>query len=115
MDKVRFRSGSPEKIGGWILATNYDVDPASSNYYSYNFQGVCRDLVNWASLSGENLIGVGTHLRYYILYGGVYRNVTPYRSPTNALSNPFTTVSGSSVVTVADTAHGASPGDFVIF
>jgi hypothetical protein len=115
MDKVRFRSGTPEKIGGWILATNYDVDPASANYYSYNFQGVCRDLVNWASLSGENLIGVGTHLRYYLLYGGVYRNITPYRSPTNALTNPFTTVSGSSVVTVVDNAHGAAPGDFVIF
>ena len=115
MDKVRFRSGTPEKIGGWILATNYDVDPASTNYYLYNFQGVCRDLVNWASLSGENLIGAGTHLRYYLLYGGVYRNITPYRSPTNALTNPFTTVSGSSVVTVVDSAHGAAAGDFVIF
>lgn len=115
MDKVRFRSGAPEKIGGWILASNYDVDPTSSNYYVYNYQGVCRDLVNWASLSGENLVGAGTHLRYYLLYGGVYRNISPYRSATNVLTNPFTTVSGSSVVTVADTAHGVSPGDFVIF
>ena len=115
MDKVRFRSGTPEKIGGWILASQYDVDPASGNYYSYNYQGVCRDLVNWASLSGENLVGVGTHLRYYILYGSIYRNITPYRSATNALTNPFTTVEDDPVVTVADTAHGASVGDFVVF
>jgi len=115
MDKVRFRSGTPQKIGGWLLAGSYTVDPANSNYYLYNYQGVCRDLVNWASLSGENLVGVGTHLRYYLFYGGIYRNITPYRAPTNPLTNPFTTVDGSSVVTVADTAHGASPSDFVIF
>jgi len=110
IDKVRFRSGTPQKMGGWILNSPY-----STTDYTYFYQGVARSLVNWASLSSENLIGVGTHVRYYIQYGSIYYNVTPLASTQTGLSNPFTTVNGSTQVTVADTAHGAQTNDFVIF
>lgn len=102
MDKVRFRSGSPQKIGGWV--------PAATGV----FQGIGRNLINWSTLVGENLIGLGTHIRYYLNYGQTYHNITPLRATATGLSNPFTTVNGSTTVTVTDTAHGASAGDFVV-
>ncbi len=104
-DKIRFRSGSPQKIGGWIKE--------GSNTY----QGVCRNLLNWSTLAGENLLGVGTHLRYYINYGSTFYNITPLRdSPnTETLTNPFATTNGSTTVIVTDVAHSANTGDFVVF
>lgn len=110
IDKVRFRSGTPQKIGGWVLNSPY-----STTDYTYFYQGVARSIINWASLSSENLIGVGTHVRYYIQYGSIYYNITPLASTQTGLSNPFTTVSGSTQVTVSDTAHGAQSNDFVVF
>jgi hypothetical protein len=101
-DKVRFRSGSPEKIGGW--------ERISANF----FLGACRSLWNWITLGGANLLGVGTNLKFYIESGGSYYDITPIRSsPT--LNNPFTATLGSSVITVADVAHGCLTGDFVTF
>jgi len=101
-DKVRFRSGSPEKIGGW--------ERISANF----FLGACRSLWNWVTLGGANLLGVGTNLKFYVENGGSYFDITPIRSsPT--LNNPFTATLGSSVITVADTAHGCLTGDFVTF
>jgi len=101
-DKVRFRSGSPEKIGGW--------ERISANF----FLGACRSLWNWITLGGANLLGVGTNLKFYIENGGSYYDITPIRSsPT--LNNPFTATLGSSVITVADVAHGCLTGDFVTF
>lgn len=110
IDKVRFRSGAPQKIGGWVLNSQY-----STTDYTYFYQGVARSIINWSSLSSENLIGVGTHVRYYVQYGSVYYNVTPLASTQAGLSNPFTTASGSTQVTVVDTAHGAQTNDFVVF
>lgn len=101
-DKVRFRQGNPEKLGGW--------ERISSN----TFLGVCRSLWNWVTLSAQNLIGVGTNLKFYIERGGFYYDVTPIRS-TVTLSNPFDTISGLSTVTVNDTAHGCVTGDYVTF
>lgn len=101
-EKVRFRQGTPEKIGGWQR-----ISP-------YTFQGICRFLWNWATLGFENLLAVGTNLKFYIERGGVYNDVTPIRE-TATLTNPFTTASGSAVVTVTDTTHGAADGDFVTF
>ena len=103
-DKVRFRQGTPEKIGGWTrLSANY-------------FLGVCRSLWNWVTLGGANLLGVGTNLKFYIEYGGDYYDITPLRvvpAPTiNA--NPFAG-DGTTTVTVTDTAHGGTTGDFVTF
>jgi len=101
-EKVRFRSGMPEKIGGW--------QRISSN----TFLGVCRSLWNWVTLGGLNLIGVGTNLKFYIERGGAYYDTTPIRD-TVTLTNPFTATNGSPVITVADTAHGCVTGDFVTY
>ena len=101
-DKVRFRQGTPEKIGGWAQISG-------ATYY-----GVCRSLWSWATLNGTSLMGVGTNLKYYIEQGFNYYDITPIRAYTT-LSNPFTATSGSSVVTVAHTSHGAATGDFVDF
>jgi len=101
-DKVRFRQGNPEKIGGWV--------PFSANI----FLGICRSLWNWITLAGENLIGVGTNLKFYILRGGAYYDITPIRV-TTTLTNPFTATNGSAVIAVFDTAHGCVEGDFVTY
>lgn len=101
-EKVRFRQGTPEKIGGWQR-----ISP-------YTFQGVCRFLWNWVTLSFDNLLAVGTNLKFYIERGGVYNDITPIRE-TATLTNPFTTASGSAVVTVTDASHGGKTGDFVTF
>lgn len=102
-DKVRFRQGTPEKIGGW--------QRISSN----TFLGVCRNLWNWVTLAFENLMGVGTNLKYYIERDGVYNDITPIRSTVTLPTNPFTG-NGTTTVTVTTTAaHGAKVGDFVTF
>jgi hypothetical protein len=79
-DKVRFRSGYPEKIGGWSAIT-----------YT-TFLGTCRSLWNWITLKGYNLLGVGTHLKFYVENGGVYYDITPIAATTNPMgNNPFAT------------------------
>jgi len=99
---VRFRQGTPEKIGGWAqISVN-------------TFLGVCRSLWNWVTLNAQNLMGVGTNLKYYIENGGVYYDVTPIRAEVT-LTNPFTTISTSKIVTVADSSGGYKNGDFVTF
>jgi len=105
-DKVRFRQGTPEKIGGWVRI--------SANV----FQGVCRSLWNWVTLGGQNLIGVGTNLKFYIQNGGTYYDITPTRTTSTLTTNYFTTntatnSSGKTTVTVNHTAHGALNNDFV--
>ena len=109
-DKVRFRSGYPEKIGGWA-ALSYST-----------FKGVCRSLWNWVTLNGFNLMGVGTNLKMYVEYGGQYNDITPVRKTTGAGAVPPTTsptfaaTDGSSIITVTDPSVGAyQAGDFVTF
>ena len=101
-DKVRFRSGYPEKIGGWAVLT-----------YT-TFIGTCRSLWNWVTLKAFDLMGVGTEKKFYIEYGSTYYDITPIRR-AKVLTNPFSTTSGSPTVTVTDTGHGAITGDFVTF
>jgi len=101
-DKIRFRQGTPEVIGGW--------QRISAN----TFLGICRSLWNWVTLGRLNLTGLGTNLKFYIERGGNYSDITPLRS-TVVLTNPFTAVNGSPVISVADTAHGCVTGDFVTF
>jgi hypothetical protein len=103
MDKVRFRNGFPEKIGGW--------EPVSV----YTFQGVCRSLFNWNSLAPETLLGLGTNLKYYIERGGFYFDITPVRDTTAAGDVTFAATDGSATLTVTDANHGALEGDFVTF
>ena len=102
-DKVRFRQGMPEKIGGW---TQYNG--------AYTYQGVCRLLWNWITLTNQNLIAVGTNLKFYVTYGTQYYDITPVRSVVT-LTGPFAATTGSSTITVTATAHGALAGDFVTF
>ena len=101
-NNVRFRQGTPEKIGGWTrLSATF-------------FLGVCRSLWNWVTLGGANLLGVGTNLKFYIESGGVYNDITPLRASSTINNNPFAG-NGTTTVTVTDTAHGGSTGDFVTF
>ena len=128
-DKVRFRSGYPEKIGGWILdtgtynstapigtlvasGTETSAAPPAGAYW-----GVCRSMWNWNSLAGNNYLGMGTNLKFYIQNGpnGYFYDITPIRdSNTTSAGTAFTTVNSSTTVTVNDPGHGAQTGDFVM-
>jgi hypothetical protein len=100
-EKVRFRQGTPEKIGGWTRL--------SSN----TFLGVCRSLWNWVTLASQNLLGVGTNLKFYIENGGYYYDVTPIRAE-HTLTNPFTP-NGTTTILVTDATGGFINNDFVTF
>jgi hypothetical protein len=113
MDKVRFRSGYPEKIGGWVADTGTAdavLQPPTGSYW-----GVARSLWNWVTLSGYNLLGVGTNLKYYIQQtaGGDFYDITPIRDVNTVASNAFTTTNGSTTVIVNDPGHNTQNGDFV--
>jgi hypothetical protein len=101
-DKVRFRQGNPEVIGGW--------EPFSAS----NYLGVCRSLWNWVLLDGTNVVGIGTNLKFYISQGGLFYDITPIRE-TVTLTNPFNTTLNSTTVLVTDASHGCVTGDFVTF
>lgn len=101
-DKVRFRQGTPEMIGGW--------EQISNNRYD----GVCRSLWTWSDLLGTVLTGVGTHTKFFIEEGGAYYDITPARDYVT-YNGPFTATPGSSVVTVVAAAHGGFTGDYVEF
>jgi len=102
-DKIRFRSGVPEKIGGWEKISNSQ------------FLGTCRALKPFRALDGTPFTGVGTHLKYYIEKGGGYNDITPIRATTAAGDVTFSATNGSSTITVSDNAHGAVANDFVTF
>jgi len=104
-EKIRFRQGTPEKIGGWLQI--------SGN----TFLGICRSLWSWVTLGAQNLTGVGTNLKFYIENGGAYYDVTPIRK-TSTLTNPFATDTatnsgGNTTVTITDANHGAINGAYI--
>jgi hypothetical protein len=102
-DKVRFRFGFPEKIGGWTkLGTK-------------SFLGTCRGLHPWQTLSLEKFVGVGTHRKYYIEEGEAYYDITPLRSTTGAGDVTFARNGTTSTITVTENTHNAVAGDFVTF
>ena len=103
MDKVRFRMGYPEKIGGW---TKLGIK---------SFLGSCRALHPWRTIALNNYLGVGTSDKYYIEEGQGYYDITPIRETTSAGDVTFAASNGSSTITVTDTNHGAVIGDFVTF
>jgi len=108
-DKVRFRSGYPEKIGGWQnLAAS-----VAGVYYTY--KGVCRNLWNWITLNSSNLLALGTEQKLYVENGGAYYDITPIRNTTTINADPFAITNGSKLVTVTDTAHGATVGTYVTY
>lgn len=101
-NKIRFRSGSPESIGGWVRAS------------TDTYLGTCTALMPWASLTGAAYCAVGTNLKYYVEYGSQLFDITPIRSTTNPLgNNPIATSNGLAVLTITDTGHGAGYGDYV--
>jgi len=104
-DYIRFRYGLPEKLGGWTSfaqQTTYLV-------------GVITDIITWNSLSGAPYLMVGTNKKLYVFQGGLWVDITPIRETTAPGAVTFAATNGSNIVTVTDTAHGASAGDFVTF
>ena len=102
-DKIRFRFGFPEKIGGWTRQSDY------------SFLAPCRALHSYVTLQGSLLLAVGTRFKFYINEGGFYYDITPIRATTAAGDVTFGATNGSSTIDVADTGHGAVNGDFVTF
>ena len=100
---VRFRSGKPEKMGGW------------TKKYATTFVGVCRKIKQWVSLTGVRYIGLGTTKKTYVAIGSVFNDVTPIRLTTSAGDPTFSATPSSSTITCNETGHGAVLGDFVTF
>jgi len=104
-DKVRFRSGYPQKIGGWL------------RYSTQSLAGICRQVFNWITTTSDNYLSLGTSKKLYIEAGQIIYDITPIRQTftSTATDNCFTTVNGSKTVTVTIVAHGAAEGDYVTF
>jgi hypothetical protein len=101
-DKVRFRMGLPETIGGWAKFT------------SSTMLGTCRSLHVWSTLTGTNYVGAGTSKKFYVIEGDVPYDITPIRLTTTGTAT-FTATDGSSTLSITDVAHGAYLGDFVVY
>jgi hypothetical protein len=110
-DKIRFRSGQAEKIGGWIQVSNSQ------------FLGTCRILWTWSDVDGRGAyIGLGTNVKYYIFQGGGYYDITPiFRTastgtapPDDLPSNPISTINGSPIVTITDGNYVPNVNDYII-
>ena len=100
-DKIRFRYGVAEKIGGW------------TRYSATTFEGICRKMHNWVALDASNYLALGTHLKLYIEEGTNYNDITPDRKSSTLSSGSLSATSGSAVVTITDSAHGAITNDYV--
>ena len=105
-DKIRFRSGFPEKIGGW------------SQVSTSQFLGTARSIWIWADAdagAGNVYTGIGTNSKYYIAYGGTYNDITPiiHTSTLTAVAGTIATVSGSPTVTITDAGYSPAVGDYV--
>lgn len=104
-DKIRFRSGFPEKIGGWENITNNGS----------TYKGVTRFLWNYVTLISLDLLGVFTNQKVYVELGGTYHDITPLRTTVTLTANPFSTTNGSKLITVNAVAHGVIAGTSVTF
>jgi hypothetical protein len=106
-DKIRFRSGYPQKIGGWL------------RYGVFTILGACRSMFNWVTTFGDNLMALGTNKKVYIEVGRLLFDITPlstggtFTSPDT--DNCFTVTFGSNVILVTIVNHGANTGDYVTF
>ena len=107
-DKIRFRSGYPEKIGGWVKST-----PTP-------FAGVCRNMWNWITTFSDNLLSLGTNAKLYIEAGGNYYDITPLRSVNPTLTTPSTdnciqtsTTAPTTITVVIPAGHGTQTGNYV--
>ena len=102
-DKIRFLSGYPQKIGGWLKQT------------PNTFLGTCRQMFNYVTSFTDNLLAVGTNLKLYIEAGGYFYDITPLQETTVAGAVTFSASNGSSTVTVVDTGNPAAAGNYVQF
>lgn len=102
-DKIRFRSGYPQKLGGWLAA--------SIN----TFAGICRQMFGWFTSYNDNFLALGTNSNVYIEVGGNYFDITPIETITAAGDVTFAASNGSATITVSDTAFGYAAGDRVRF
>ena len=104
-DKIRFRSGYPEKVGGWLSAS------------LTTFIGVSRQMWNWVTSYADNILAVGTNVKLYLEIAGVFYDITPIRATfiSAVTDNCFDTTNGSKVVNVNIVAHGGQTGDYVTF
>ena len=101
-DKVRFRKGFAEKIGGWV------------RFVSATFSGTARRLHDWVTDSGSKYVGLGTNLKLYVSLGNDYYDITPIRTAITLGTNKIAAVDETAVVTIDTTAeHGAVTGDYV--
>ena len=131
-DKVRYRSGYPEKIGGWQRDSGAIYTTAPTSTFSSGgtttsavpstgvYWGIAKALWNWINLTGYNLLAVGTNLKYYVqnTVGGAYNDITPIRLTNTAVANAFTTDTttnsgGYTTITVTDAGSTVQVGDFV--
>jgi len=104
-DNIRFRYGLPEKIGGWTYFNG------TADY----LVGFASDTFSWNNLAGTPYLATGTDRKVYVSLGGAWFDITPIRSTTSAGDVTFSASSGSAIITVTDTDHGAIQGDFVTF
>ena len=101
-DNVRFRYGTPEKIGGWQQLGNNKLT------------GSARAMHHIVNRSGQKYSIIGTNRILYAYSGGVFYDIHPIRA-TNTLTNAFTTTNGSAVVTITfASGHSLVPGDIVL-
>jgi len=102
-DKVRFRSGQPQKIGGWLKSTIYSLI------------GVCRQMFNYVTSTSDNILWLGTNIKVYVEVGANLSDLTPLRTTltTAATDDCVETVSGSNIVIINVTAHGCDDGAYV--
>ena len=100
---VRFRSGFPEKMGGW----------EARNFTPYN--GSARSLFSWSTTDSNILLGVGTDTKMYISVGTAIYDITPIRATftSPATNNCISTTSGSKTVVFTIAGYGGITGDFV--
>jgi len=104
-DKIRFKAGQPEKIGGWIRDAGTGLN---------SITGVARSIHTWKLLNGIIVTAIGTTEKLYLFNQSTLYDITPIRATTTYLGNDaLATVSGSTTVTVTDTAHGSNNGDYV--
>jgi len=102
-EKVRFRGGYAQKIGGWQNITS------NGN----TFDGVCRYMWNYVTLLSQNLLALATNQKLYVELGGVYHDITPVRATVTLGTDPIATTDGSRLVTITATAHGATLNTYI--
>ena len=105
VDKVRFRGGYAQKIGGWV-----NISSIGST-----FKGIARSLWNWSLRNGLNLLGVGTNQKFYVESGGEYHDITPLAFSGTISADPFRITAGSKEISVTSTGHGVAIGTYVNF